>query len=349
MPERIKPARLQAGDVIGIISPSWGGPSVFPHVYENGLKNLQSLGFQVKEFPTARGDAQYQYQHPKVRADDVNAAFADEAVKGIITTIGGDDSVRILPFLDRDVIAKNPKFFMGYSDTTILTSFCYQLGMVTFNGPSMMAGFSQMAAEGEQFKKHLQEFLLGDFDEYEYQPYDHYFNRYPSWGDPSNTGKVTEARKNTGWRWLQGSAAVRGELFGGCIEVLEFIKGTDYWFQKEFWNGKILFFETSEDKPTVNQVTYMLRNYGVQGIFDRVSAVLFGRARDYSEEEKKQLDDALTNVIGFEFGRKDLPIVSNMDFGHTDPQIILPLGVRAEVNIAEKCFKLLESPFLAHS
>ena len=342
----VKPAILHKGDVIGIISPSWGGPSVFPHIYENGLKNLKALGFQVKEFPTARGDAKYQYQNPKVRAEDVNAAFADKEVKGIITSIGGDDSVRILPFLDKEVIISNPKFFMGYSDTTILTTFLRRLGMVSFNGPSIMAGFSQMESEGEYFKKHLGDFLLGDFNEYEYKPYKYYFNNYPDWKDKTNTGKVSEPVKTTGWRWLQGDVVVEGELFGGNIEALEFIKGTDYWFDKDFWKGKILFFETSEDKPTVSQVKFMLRNYGTQGIYNKVKAVLFGRARDYSEEEKKELDTTLTSVIGFEFGKPDLPIVSNMDFGHTDPQIILPLGIKTELNTTSKSFKLLESPFI---
>ena len=341
----IKPAKLKKGDVIGIISPSWGGPNVFPHIYENGLKNLKTLGFEIKEFPTARGDAKYQYQNPKVRAEDVNAAFANKEVKGIITTIGGDDSVRILPFLNKETIANNPKFFMGYSDTTILTTFCRSLGLVTFNGPSIMAGFSQMEAVGANFKKHLEDFLLGDFIGYEYKPYDYYFNNYPDWKDKANTGKVSEPVKTTGWRWLQGNATIEGELFGGNIEALEFIKGTDYWFDKDFWNGKILFFETSEDKPTVGQIKFMLRNYGTQGIYDKVKAVLFGRARDYSEEEKKELDATLISVIGFEFGKPDLPIVSNMDFGHTDPQIILPLGIRAELNTSNKSFKLLESPF----
>lgn len=341
----IKPAKLNKGDVIGIISPSWGGPSVFPHIYENGLKNLKALGFEIKEFPTARGDAKYQYRNPKVRAEDVNAAFADKEVKGIITTIGGDDSVRILPFLNKKNIANNPKFFMGYSDTTILTTFCRGLGLVTFNGPSIMAGFSQMEAVGANFKKHLEDFLLGDFIGYKYKPYDYYFNNYPDWKDKANTGKVSEPVKTTGWQWLQGNATIEGELFGGNIEVLEFIKGTDYWFDKDFWNGKILFFETSEDKPTVSQIKFMLRNYGTQGIYDKVKAVLFGRARDYSEVEKKELDTTLISVIGFEFGKPDLPIVSNMDFGHTDPQIILPLGIRAELNTSNKSFKLLENPF----
>lgn len=345
MSETKKPPKLHPGDTIAILSPSWGGPSAFPHIYENGLKNLESLGFHVKEFPTTRADPQYLYQHPQDRAKDVSAAFADPEVKGIITSIGGDDSVRILPFLDRNVIRQNPKFLMGFSDTTILTTFCRQLGLVTFNGPSIMAGFSQMKAVEEGFCKHLQEFLLGDFQVYEYGAFDTYFNEYPEWGDRGNTGKVGGGRKNKGWRWLQGGTSVKGELFGGNIEVLEFLKGSDYWFPKDFWNGKILFFETSEDKPTVNQVRYMLRNYGTQGALERAGALLFGRAKDYSEEEKDALDAAITAIIGFEFGRSDMPVVSNMDFGHTDPQWILPLGVQAEVNVMDRSLKLLESPF----
>jgi muramoyltetrapeptide carboxypeptidase LdcA involved in peptidoglycan recycling len=341
----IKPAKLHKGDTIGIISPSWGGPSVFPHVYENGLKHLKALGFETKEFPTARGDAKYQYQNPKVRAEDVNAAFADKEVRGIITTIGGDDSVRILPFLDKDIIRNNPKFFMGYSDATILTTFLNSLGLVAFNGPSIMAGFSQMEAEGEEFKKHIEDFLLGDQTGYEYKPYPNYFNNYPDWNNKSSTGRVSEAVKNSGWRWLQGYSIVTGELFGGCIEVLEFIKSTDYWFDKNFWNGKILFFETSEDKPTIDQVKFMLRNYGIQGVFDKAKAVLFGRARDYSESEKEELDNMILNVIKNEFSNKVMPIVTNMDFGHTDPQIILPLGVKASLDPISRQFKLVELHF----
>jgi muramoyltetrapeptide carboxypeptidase LdcA involved in peptidoglycan recycling len=318
---------------------------VFPYIYENGIKNLESLGFKIKEFPTARGDAKYQYENPKVRAEDINNAFNDKEVKGIIATIGGDDSVRILPYLDKQIISKNPKFFMGYSDTTILTTYLNKLGIVSFNGPSVMAGFSQMNSEGEAFKKHLQKFLLDDFSSFEYEPYNYYFNNYPDWSHKENTGKVSEKMPSTGWRWLQGTEKIEGELFGGNIEVLEFIKGTDCWFEKEFWNEKILFFETSEDKPTVNQVKFMLRNYGTQGVFDKIKAVLFGRARDYSDTEKEQLDEAIVSVIKGEFSNSRMQIITNMDFGHTDPQIIMPLGVKASIDPISKKFALIESPF----
>lgn len=145
-----------------------------------------------------------------------------------------------------------------------------------------------------------------------------------------------------GWHWISGSGTAVGQLFGGCIEVLEFLKGTDYWPTKDFWRGRIVFFETSEDKPTIDQIRYWLFNYGLQGVFDSASALLFGRARDYSPEEKIDLDCAIREVVVDQFGATDLPIVTNLDFGHTDPQWIMPLGVRAEIDCAKKSFRLLE-------
>lgn len=342
----IKPHKLNLGDTVAILSPSWGGPNKFPHIYKNGIKNLKNLGLKVKEYPTATADPIYLYNNPKVRAEDVNNAFADRKVKAIIPSIGGDDSIRIIPFLDKKIIRANPKIIIGYSDTTTLITYCNRLGLVSFNGPSVMAGFSQMENLPNEFTQYIREFFFGDWNSYVYKPFTSYTDGYPGWGDKKNVGKVNDMKQTDGWHWLQGQAMVQGELFGGCIEVLEFINGTDFWFDKEFWNKKILFLETSEEKPTPTQVKYILRNYGIQGIFDRVTAVLFGRARDYTDEEKKELDATILNVIKNEFGKDNLTIVTNMDFGHTDPQIVLPLGVKAQLDYQKKEFKLIDRPFL---
>ena len=123
------------------------------------------------------------------------------------------------------------------------------------------------------------------------------------------------------------------------------MKGTEFWPAPDFWNDRIFFLETSEEKPSLDNVKYVLRNYGVMGIFDRITGLLIGRARDYSDEEKAQLERIALQVVRDEFGRADLPIVCNMDFGHTDPQMILPLGVRAEIDPGKRTIRLLESPF----
>jgi muramoyltetrapeptide carboxypeptidase LdcA involved in peptidoglycan recycling len=325
-----KPSRLKPGDTVAIVSPSWAGPSIFPHIYENGLKVLKDFGLVIKEYPTACADSAFLATHPEARANDINDAFADTEVKAIFASIGGDDSVRILPFLNKEIIQSNPKILMGYSDTTTLLTFINQLGLVTLHGPSIMAGFSQAQSLPKSFTEHIHTMLFSPQETLEYKNYGVYCDGY------------LDLKQDNGWRFIQGSGTATGELYGGCIEVLEFINGTDYWAEKDFWSGKILFFETSEEKPSVQKVRWMLRNYGMQGIFNKVSAVLFGRARDYTDEEKTELDQMIIDVIKGEFGNEHLPIVTNMDFGHTDPQFILPLGVKAEVDCLNKTFRLTE-------
>ena len=340
--EHQRPIRLRKGDVVAIISPSWGGPSIFPHVYENGLKVLREWGLKIKECPTARAEAEFLRNNPQVRAKDINEAFADSEVKAIFVSIGGDDSVRILPYLDEKIIRKNPKILMGYSDTTTLHVFCNQLGLVTFYGPSIMAGFSQMESLPLSFKFHVYEMLFKPGQSYEYKPYDKYCDGYPNWEDRESVGKVNPLKENQGWRWLQGSAKVEGELFGGCLDVLEMMKTTDFWPKQDFWNGKIFFLETSEQKPSLREIDHALRNYGVQGVFDRINGLVFGRARDYSDKEKLVLEDKIVSIVAKEFGRPDLPIVANVDFGHTDPQLVLPLGVRTEIDPVGRRIRLVE-------
>src|SRR3989344_6809998 len=155
-----KPAKLKQGDTVTVVSPSWGGPSVFPHIYENGLKVLQEWGLKIKEFPTARMDATFTRANPQVRAKDINDAFADTEVKAIFASIGGDDSVRILPFVDKNIVAKNPKILNGHSDTSTLHVFANLQGLVSLYGPSIMAGFSQMDSLPESFKNHVKEILF---------------------------------------------------------------------------------------------------------------------------------------------------------------------------------------------
>lgn len=338
-----KPEKLKHGDLVAILSPSWGGPSVFPHIYENGLKVLRDWGLRIKEFPTARSDAAFLRANPQVRAKDVNDAFADPEIKAIFVSIGGNDSVRILPFLYKKIIAENPKILMGYSDTSTLHVFANQQGIITFYGPSIMAGFSQMESLPESFKSHVREILFEPKESYEYQPYGKYCDGYPDWANKENTGKVKPIKSDDGWHWLQGDTKVQGELFGGCLEVLETMKATDFWPSRDFWNGKIFFLENSENKSSIHFIDHVLRNYGMFGVFDKISGLIVARARDYSDDEKKELEEKIISIVAQEFGKPDLPIVTNFDVGHTDPQLVLPLGVKAEIDCLSKHIKLIES------
>jgi len=335
-----KVRQLKKGDTIAVMSLSKGLPNLFPNVYEAGIKNLERMGLKIKEYPTVRKSIDYLHSHPKERAEDINNAFLDKEVQGIFTSIGGDDSVRILEYINPEIIKKNPKFFMGFSDTGTTNMYFNKLGIVTFNGPSIMAGIAQIE-NIKGYRESFENFLFGKWKNFTYKPFIEYSEGYADW--QSNTNKFKKIKTSTLWNWGKGKTS--GELFGGCIEALDFINGTKYWPKKDFFKNKILFLETSEEKPSPDYVKYILRNLGVQGILENISALLIGRARDYSIEEKRQLEENVKLVVEEEF-RVKIPIVTNMDFGHTDPQHILPLGIKASIDCKKKEFKLLESPFL---
>jgi len=342
----IKPKKLKIGSRIAIISPSNGLPFLFPDIYELGLKNLQEImSLEIVEMRTARMSPKELYNNPKLRAKDINAAFADDNIDGIITTIGGNESVRILKYLDTDIITSNPKFIMGFSDATTFLSYLNSLGMVTFYGPSVMAGFAQINYLDLSFTQHIKDILFNRKIPYKYTFYKEWTNGYKDWNNKNTLGQCAQFNYNPGFVILQIGKKIQGRLWGGCMEILENLKSTQYWPSESFWDNRILFFETSEDKPSPKQVEYMLRNYGTQGILNRVSAVVFGRPKDYSLEEKNEVNEIILRVIRDECKNKDIPIIVNMDFGHTDPKIILPLGCLISIDPIAKEVILMESPF----
>src|SRR5690606_23465340 len=139
-------------------------------------------------------------------------------------------------------------------------------------------------------REHLRAVLFEASPSVLYNPSPLWSNNYAPWETTDGT-QVAALVPHDGWHWINGSSPCTGRLFGGCIEVLEFLKGSRYWPDSSFWNGRILFLETSEDVPTVQQVHDWLFNYGVQGAFEGISALLFGRARSYSDQQKSELDD----------------------------------------------------------
>ncbi len=342
MTELVRPRHLAPGDTVAVLSPSWGGPDAFPHVYDHGLAVLRRWGLEVREWPSTRAAPEDLRRDPRRRADDLHAAFADPSVRAIVASIGGDDSIRLLPFLDQAVITAHPTILLGYSDTTTLLAAVRRLGIVTFHGPAIMAGFSQMASLPPAFEAHVRQMLFEPAAPFTYPRYPWFVDGYRDWRDPSLVGLVGEPRPDHGPRVLQGSGRVAGELFGGCIEVLDWLRGSWAFPTGDEWTGRILFLETSEEKPSPVVVERIVRALGAQGVLEQISAILVGRARDHSAAESEALWAAIASVVSEEFGRADLPIVADLPFGHTDPQWLMPLGVRAELDVERGSLTLLE-------
>lgn len=342
-----KVKRLKRGSRIAIVSPSSGLGNIFPHILDMGIENLKKhLGFEIIEMPTCRKSSDWLYKTPEARAKDINDAFKDKTIDGIICTIGGFDSVRILKYLDTKSILENPKFFMGFSDSTTFLSYLNSLGMETFYGPSVMAGLAQWEFLPEVFQKHISDFLFGEEVPYAYPNMGAWTDGYENWMNPELAGQCLPFEKNDmGWGFLQGNN-MKGRLWGGCMDVLEGLKGTEYWPGENFWDDRILFLESSDKKPTPMEIGVMLRNYGTQGILHKVNGLLLGRPKGYTVEEKKELKGIVENLLHIELGLDHLPVAMEMDFGHTDPKWILPMGGMVEVGREPKGIWLMESPWL---
>jgi muramoyltetrapeptide carboxypeptidase LdcA involved in peptidoglycan recycling len=342
----IKPTKLQPGDTVAAISLSWGGPGTFPHRYQAGKRQLEAaLGLRVVETPHALRDADWLQRNPRARAEDMLGAFADPAIKGIISTIGGEDSIRTLPYLDLDVMRANPKIFMGYSDTTISHFACFKAGLVSFYGPAIMAGFGENGGPFPYMIDSVRRTLFDSRPIGRVMPNSAGWTvEHLDWADPANQARKRALTPNEGWSFLQGRGIARGHLIGGCIEVLDWLRGTDFWPPPEAWQGAILFLETSEEAPTPLAVTRLLRALAAVDVLGRIAGLLFGRPGGQAPPERfGEYDQALLQVVAEEQGLTDLPIISHMDFGHTDPMFVLPLGVQAEIDADAREFRITES------
>lgn len=340
----IKPQKLSPGEKIATISLSWGGPSVFPHRYQAGVQQLQEeFSLQVVEMPNTLRDADWLSRNPKARADDLMQAFMDPAIKGIFATIGGDDSIRLLPFINLNIIHDHPKIFLGYSDTTISHLICYKAGLVSFYGPSIMTEFAENCGMFPYLVQSLRKTLFSSevIGELEASTEGWTVERL-DWADPANQQIKRKRNPSTGWKFLQGKGIRRGHLVGGCIEVFDWARGTEIF--PEDWQDAVLFLETSEEAPPPEYVKRRLRVFAAMGILEKLSGILFGRPGGEVPIEKfDEYDQAILDVVTREEGMTDLPIITNMDLGHTSPMFVLPYGLQAEIDPENRRFSILDN------
>lgn len=341
----IKPHMLKPGDTVALVSLSSGiaGEQLFSHKVEIGRSRLENIfGLNVIVAPNAMKGISVIDENPQLRAKDLMDLFMDNRVKAVISMIGGDDTIRLLPYIDFDVLRSNPKIFMGYSDTTVNHFMMYKAGITSFYGPSVFAEFAENGSMHEYTIEYVKKVLFEKHDMISIPPSSQWTSEFLDWANPENN-KIsrTMVSDTKGYEILQGSGIVQGKLIGGCVDVFPMIIGTKIWPYEEQWENSILFLETSEEYPSPTFLKYLLRGMMAQGLFDNINGIIFGKPKD--EKYYSEYKEVLKCVVGKEAGRHDMPILYNMNFGHTAPMCILPYGAKAEINCNDKSFRLIES------
>lgn len=320
------PPRLRAGDRLAAITLSWGGPAEFPARYEAGVRQLETqFGVEVREMRHTRSAPDVVAGDPRGRADDLHAAFADSSIAGIVSTIGGDDSIRLLPHLDLELIAAHPKVLVGYSDTTIAHLACLRAGVQTFYGPSIMAGFGESGGMHDYLVDGVRRMLFTRGAPGPWPPNpDGWTVEFQDWADRSTQQTPRRLQPPTGWRWdAPAGRTVEGPLVPACLEVVEGLRGTPWWPDLD---GAVLALETSEEGSPPDVVTRFLRSLALTGELHRLAGLLMARPGGIDDPAQHPAYERSVLGVVRDEEHLDLPVVTNLDFGHTDPMWTLPVG-----------------------
>lgn len=337
MPDLAYPPKPRPGDRVAILSPSSGLPGIFPRPFELGVGRLRAdFGLIPVEYPTTRvmGAA------PADRAADIHAAFADPAIAAVITSIGGEDEIRVLPHLDAGLLRANPKPFFGYSDNTCLLAFLWQLGIVAYHGGCVMVQLGRPGAMHPATEASLRAALLCP-GEYELAPVAAYCDVDKDWADPVTFASEPQMQPSAGWRWHNAGRVVEGISWGGNLEVLSWLLMAGKAIPSaEECQGGVLFLETSEELPSAAEAYRILRSLGERGLLGAFPAVLLGRPKAWSLEHRTTAEEKAAYIRDqhaavLQALREYAPnamVVLDIDFGHTDPQLVIPHGGQIRVD-----------------
>jgi len=311
-PERILPARLKQGDRIGLVTP---GSSVTEEQLNDCILKLEEMGFRTTYQDSVLSEYGYFAGKDQERADELMEMFSDEEVDAIWCVRGGYGSIRILDLLDYDLIRKNPKVFIGYSDiSALITSIYQETGLVTFHGPVGTSEFNRFSVRS--ISKVLQD-------------------AEPLYKYPYRREKGTRHNPEFDRYTLNGGRA-EGLLVGGNISVLDSMIGTR--FEPDFENKIVYLEEIGEKTYRVDKMIFhLLSGTNLKQAAGIVMGV-FGEC-NINEEPRLSLKEALDDLLA----PLAIPVSYGLSFGHIKRMITIPTGIRAAMDADKNSFRLLES------
>jgi muramoyltetrapeptide carboxypeptidase LdcA involved in peptidoglycan recycling len=335
------PPKPEPGDAVAVLSPSGRAAAIFPAPVDLGLARLrEDFGLRPVEYPTTRA-AQ---ASPEERAADVHAAFADPEIRAVFTTIGGDDELKVLAHLDPGLLAAHPKPFFGYSDNNNLHLFLWNLGLASYQGGAIMVQLGRPVRMHPMTTDSLRHavFCRG-LRRLEVSP--EYNDQEHNWADPDALTTELEMVPSDDWSWQGPQVTFTGPSWGGNLEILDFhLRTGRYLLPDEQYEGAVLLLETSEELPPADYVYRVLMCMGERGLLQRFGAVIWARPKAWSFEQpndgaqKASYTNAQYEAVRTAMSEyhPDVPLVLGPDFGHTDPQQIVPFGGQITVDATNR-------------
>jgi muramoyltetrapeptide carboxypeptidase len=313
-PKIIKPARLKTGDTIGLVCPAV--PASSRQSIKIISESMEALGFKVKVGQHVYDHYGYLAGRDADRAADLNAMFADTSVQAILCVHGGWGCARVLPLLDFDMIRRNPKVIIGYSDiTALLLGIHAQTGLVTFHGPEGAATWNTFTVN--HFKRVLMDGEAVLFENPVIK---------------SDNLTIVEDRIDT-----LKSGVARGRLLGGNLTVLCHLLGSKY---LPDWKHCLLFTEDVHEE--IYSMDRMFTHLKLAGVLEQMNGFIFGKCTKCSPGSGY---GSLTfdNLFDDHIAPNQKPAFAGAMIGHISHKFTIPVGIEAEMDADKGTIRLLES------
>jgi muramoyltetrapeptide carboxypeptidase len=305
--------RLKKGDHIRVVSPSSSIESIGG--FEANVaakKKLEALGFRLSFSEHYFENDIFDSAPIASRVADLEAAFANETVDAILTTIGGFNCNELLPYLDFDLIAQNPKIFCGYSDTTALLNAIYaKTGMQTYMGPAYS---SFKMEQGQQYQTTS---WLNAVTQDTYQ-------LTPSLEWSSDAWYLPDAPRTfypTEWK-VYNPGQASGVAIGGNLSTFALLHGTEFAPKPDKY---ILFLEEAEEDHYVEFTRHFA---ALLQVYPNPQAVLIGRF----PKETEMTEEILLTILDKHPILKKVPVLYDLDFAHTQPLFTITIGGQVEID-----------------
>lgn len=323
--QRIFPKKLEKGDLVRVVAPAHSLGIIAPENRHIADERFASLGLRLSFGGHVEEVDEFHSSSIASRISDLHDAFADPEVKAIFAVIGGFNSNQLLRYINWELIKNNPKVFCGYSDITALGNAIFaKTGLVNYSGPAY-ATFSEKLGFDKYTLPYFQRCLLSE-DAYSVSPSE-------EWSDDAYYMNQEQRNfvKNAGPIVINEGSA-EGVVLGANLCTFNLLQGTEYFPNL---NNSVLFIEDDEmANPELfdRDIQSLIHQPGFEG----VRGLVIGRFQRASGI----LDETLIKIIKTKKELGGIPVIANLDFGHTQSMFTFPIGGDVAFSAEGKSVKL---------
>ena len=317
------PLKLKTGDEVRVIAPARSLAIISKEQKDIANKRFLDLGFKLTFGKHVDEIDNFNSSKIESRMEDLHKAFSDKKVRAILTVIGGFNSNQLLRYIDWLIIKNNPKILCGFSDITALSNAIYaKTGLVSYSGPHYSSFGEKLNFDytSEYFKK----CLMND-DSFDILPSENWSDDV--WYKEQNNRQII---KNAGW-WTINKGRAKGLILGGNLCTFNLLQGTEYF--PKFKEDTILFIEDDDMVGDQFDVAFDrdLQSVIHQPGFEKIKGLVIGRCEIGSRMTVEKLKEIILSKLEL----KNIPVIANVDFGHTTPRITFPIGGVAEIEVGD--------------